>query len=246
MFATIIVVLPSQFTGGAAHLSHSGLNIVYDCSEGSSYQTTVMAWYTDVTHEIKPITSGYRLVLAYNLVHTTTSVRPALTNNEDSVQKLREILLAWQQDEDGTAPEKVVYLLTYKYSQANLRASALKGADAHRVAILDMLAKELDFHLGLASVVCTLSGCADDEFGDRRRRSYSWDESGSDDEDNVAFGEVEEVDMTIEGFVDLEGSVISSSLGLDDEEETIPTDLSEILQRGKHDRQEYEGYLGNV
>ncbi|THH13506.1 hypothetical protein EUX98_g9716, partial [Antrodiella citrinella] len=38
--------------------------------------------YTDVTHEIKPITSGYRLALAYNLLHTNTSLRPAISNDE--------------------------------------------------------------------------------------------------------------------------------------------------------------------
>ncbi|KAK6209028.1 hypothetical protein LQW54_006628 [Pestalotiopsis sp. IQ-011] len=28
---------------------------------------TVLAWYSDVTHEITKLTSGYRLVLTYNI-----------------------------------------------------------------------------------------------------------------------------------------------------------------------------------
>ena len=79
MFASIVVVLPSTFIGGTAHLSHGSLSVVYDCSQDSSLlKTTVLPWYTDVMHEIKPITSGYRLALTYNLVHTTSALRPSL------------------------------------------------------------------------------------------------------------------------------------------------------------------------
>jgi len=59
MFATVIVVLPSQFTGGSAHLEHGGIASILDCSSTSLTKTTVLSWYTDVSHEIKPITSGY-------------------------------------------------------------------------------------------------------------------------------------------------------------------------------------------
>ncbi|TCD68473.1 hypothetical protein EIP91_010648 [Steccherinum ochraceum] len=243
MFATIIVVLPSQFTGGAAHLSHDGVSTVYDCSSTSLLQTTAMAWYTDVTHEIKPVTSGYRLALAYNLVHTNTSLRPAVSSSEPSMNRLRDILRSWTQDNGATAPSKIIHLLEHKYSQANLCASALKGADANKVAVLDEIAHELGFHLGLASVVCALEGYADDD-GPRNRRNCYWDED-SEDDDEVGFAEIESKTMTIEDFVDMDGEVISEGLAFNEKTETIPVNLAKIIEAGDHDEQEYEGYMGN-
>jgi hypothetical protein len=52
MFATLIVVLPSKFAGGDAHLSHAGNNLVFNTSNDSLKKTSVLAWYTDVMHEV--------------------------------------------------------------------------------------------------------------------------------------------------------------------------------------------------
>ncbi|KIP06179.1 hypothetical protein PHLGIDRAFT_469915 [Phlebiopsis gigantea 11061_1 CR5-6] len=244
MFATIVIVLPSHFAGGAAHLSHGELSTVYDCSTNSQHDTTVLAWYTDVKHEIKPITSGYRLALSYNLIHTTNSLRPALSANTALVEKLSRVLLTWNDDKNNHTPGKLVYLLDHKYSEANLRASALKGADAQKVAILEMLAKRHGFGLGLANAHCHLTGSADDDGGgyyERRRDCYH--DEPSDNED-VDFLEVYERDMTIEHFVDLDGDLISSTLDYDKVRETIPRDLTRSVEAGEHDEQEYEGYMG--
>ena len=250
MFATIVIVLPSKFTGGAAHLSHGDLSAVYDCSAQSQLDTTVFAWYTDVMHEIKPITSGFRLALSYNLVHTTTALRPALATNASLMDKLSRVLLAWRDDAHGRAPEKILYLLEHKYSEANLRAGALKGADAQKVAILEVLAKKHGFSLGLANAHCRLSGYADDD-GDSYYRRDRWprcayDEYDDGDSDDVDFAEVENRDMTIEHFVDLDGELIAEKLEFDEEEETIPADLAKTVESGQCDGQEYEGYMGNV
>lgn len=251
MFATIIVVLPSQFSGGAAHLSHGNISRVYDCSAASLDSTTVMAWYTDVTHEIKPITSGYRLALSYNLIHTTTSLRPALSSADDLVQKLREVLHVWDRDcgVSGYAPEKIVYLLDHKYSQANLRASALKGQDAQKVAILSQLASEFDFHLGFASVVCKLVGSAEgDGVYDNHYDPYDEDSDygGYGGRGDLEMGDIDEREMFIEEFVDIDGKLISHTLSIDEETETFPEDLAGIVEDGPVDDEEYEGYMGNV
>lgn len=247
MFATIIVVLPSHFTGGAAHLSHGDLSTVYDCSPKSQLETTVLSWYTDVKHEIKPITSGFRLALAYNLIHTTQSLRPALSTNSALVDRLSRVLLAWN-NRNGD-PQKIVYLLDHKYSEANLKASALKGADAQRVAILEALAQRHGFRLGLANAHCHLSGYADDDGGRHYRRGgwgYHDDSDDSDMNGDVGFAEVESRDMTIEHFVDLDGDLIADALEYEEESETIPADLTEDIESGECDDEEYEGYMGNV
>ena len=244
MFATIVVVLPSQFTGGAVHVSHGGLSKVYDCSPTSATQTTVLAWYTDVKHEVKPITSGFRLALSYNLLHTGTSLRPALSTNTDTLEALRDLLQAWK---ERGRPKKLVYLLSYKYSKANLRGSALKGADAHKVALLDPLAKEYGFGLGLATLVFHESGFPSNSgygyTGDARRR---WTHPPSDDGDDMEMDMVESTTMTLENLVGLDGKLILNRLEFNAEKEGIPEELEDVLRENGWDEQEFEGYFGNV
>lgn len=255
MFATIVIVLPSSFAGGAAHLSHAGQSVIVDQSKGSLTNTSVMAWYTDVMHEIKPIESGYRLALSYNLIHTTTSLRPALTDTTQSIQRLRHILRSWrQQISDEDSPEKIIYLLQHRYSHANYRGSALKGSDAQVVAIVESVGKELGFRVGLALVECHLRGGADDG-GNTYHPPPAWRLSSDDeppDSDDLEFLEVYEKTMTITELVDLDGRPLKKKLKLTDEDEDgtgvefIPADLREEVENGPHDEQDYEGYQGNV
>lgn len=244
MFATIIVVLPSEFTGGDAHLSHGSLSTVYDSSKDSSWQTTVLAWYTDVTHEIKPIESGYRLALAYNLIHTKQSLRPALSKNEKFSSQVKETLISWNERAKAglPTPNKILYLLDHMYSRANLRASALKGADDHKIALLELVAKELDFHLGFANIACHLQGAGDDD--GPRHKSWGYDHDSDDDE--VGFMEIYEREVRVEEFVDLDGIRIARELDFDEKHETIPYNLVADIEAGPYDDQQYEGYMGNV
>lgn len=246
MFATIVIVLPSRFTGGAAHLTHSGLSVTYDCSTNSHYETNVLAWYTDVTHEIKPVTSGYRLALSYNLIHTTRSLRPSLSTKLEHLLQLRRILKTWMKDEGQQSPEKIIYMLDHTYSQANLCASALKGADAHQVALLNPIAKDLGFQLGLATVELHQWGRYEDDGRDYRRyKGYDDSDGGDSDLTFEADADVDK-ETSITHFVDLQGRLISDSLDFEDETETIPSCMSDMLENGELFKQESEGYQGNV
>ncbi|EKM60042.1 uncharacterized protein PHACADRAFT_138464 [Phanerochaete carnosa HHB-10118-sp] len=233
MFATMIVILPSEYTGGTAHLSHSGLSIDYDCSALSLDQVTVLAWFTDVTHEIKPITSGYRLALSYNLIHTTQALRPAVAPNVGITSRLSKVLEAWQKDEGEDAPQKLVCLLDHKYSHANFHAGALKGADAQKAAVLSALAAQHSFALGLANVRCRFAGSADDEFG---RGRYG----------RVGFEEIQDQEVCVEHLVDMQGTLIAPVLEFDEEEEGVPVELVDAIDDGSCDKEEYEAYTENV
>jgi hypothetical protein len=250
MFATVIVVLPSEFTGGDAHVSHGGETKVFDTSALSLSKTTVLAWYTDVMHEIvsltcrssgvatltatqKPITAGYRLALSYNLLHTTKAVRPALSEPSETVSLLRQLLLSWSTAKHDEVPDKIIYMLEHKYSQANLSASALKSRDAHLLAILDRIATEIGFCLGLANVHHTESGPGDDSggyYGGGMR---------------VDMESVEDTRTMIKSLVDLDGKLLHQSIELDYETPTIPR-VNKFFENKTSDSQEYEGYQGNV
>ncbi|KAF7789412.1 hypothetical protein EIP86_000356 [Pleurotus ostreatoroseus] len=222
------------------------MSAVYDCSKTSDIQTSVMAWYTDVMHEVKPITSGYRLALSYNLVHTTKALRPALSGNNRVFLAIRQVLVAWKSGARQDVPEKILYLLDHKYSQANLRGSALKGSDAQRVAILDTLGKQLGFKLGLASVECHVTGAADDDGGGYYgRRNCYWDEESERDDDMLGFMEICDTMMSLTNFVNLDGVQVADEIEISGTTKTIPDDLEESVRSGAHDEQEYEGYMGN-
>lgn len=92
MFATVIIVLPSQYTGGQVHVSQSSAAKVIDLAPISLHSTSVLAWYTDVVHEVKPVTLCYRLALSYNLVYASPGVpRPTLPDMDGAVAQLYHV-----------------------------------------------------------------------------------------------------------------------------------------------------------
>ncbi|OCH94338.1 hypothetical protein OBBRIDRAFT_801332 [Obba rivulosa] len=231
MFATMIVMLPSPFTGGTVNVSHGPTSAIYDCAARSRLSTSVLAWYTDVKHEVQKITSGYRLALSFNLIHTTDSLRPVLKAQTDKAERLRHILLSWKQTLDD-APPKILFLLDHKYSKANLRGSALE--------------EQHGFHLGLAIAECHVTATAEEDYDDYDDYDdYGWGGRRRCRE-NIEMGEEIESHMTIGHLVDLQGHLIAKTLTWDDDNEVIPTNLEETLKDGDHDRQEYEGYTGNA
>ncbi len=75
MFGSLVVSLPSQFTGGALVTRHQGHTITFDWSS-SPTTTQWAAFYSDVEHEVLPVTSGHRFTFTYNLYHTLPACHP--------------------------------------------------------------------------------------------------------------------------------------------------------------------------
>src|ERR1700679_2020361 len=97
MFASLIIVLPSNFEGGQVHVSHGIHKDVFNISPSSEFTTSALAWYTDVTHEVKPVTSGYRLAISYNLVNTSPGLPPPhLPDLHLAVSAVERIFHKWK------------------------------------------------------------------------------------------------------------------------------------------------------
>ena len=62
-----MIYLPSAFTGGELVTRHQGRQVVFDWSVLSGSQIQWAGFYSDVEHEVLPVTSGYRITLTYNL-----------------------------------------------------------------------------------------------------------------------------------------------------------------------------------
>ncbi|KAL3253155.1 hypothetical protein ABHI18_009682 [Aspergillus niger] len=132
MFATLVVCLPSKHEGGTLVASHRGWKIAWSTAPSSEFSFSWSAWYADVIHEVRPVTSGYRVVLVYNLIH-----RPSVGLGFSGIQtdKLTHLLESWvsgcsgngQSDHSGwdhhikgACPPALVYLLEHQYTVAEL------------------------------------------------------------------------------------------------------------------------------
>ena len=70
MFGSLVVCLPTHFTGGELMVRHDKQEIKYDWSSTASDTSSTLHWaafFSDVEHEVLPVSEGYRVTLTYNL-----------------------------------------------------------------------------------------------------------------------------------------------------------------------------------
>ena len=237
MFASLIIVLPSKFEGGEVHVSHGNNKDVFNISPFSEFTTSALAWYTDVTHEVKPVTSGYRLAISYNLVEASPGLPPPhLPDLHSAVSGVEKIFHKWKKggygdpDFSGT----IVYLLDHQYSGAGLGSTALKGKDAVIVSNIKGAAEKQGISLRLGLLECEMSGDADvygseDEWGPPPKME-----------------QVHDTEYRVDGLYDLEGDLAKGgrSIELSPEFDMIPQDPD--FEGEDPDDEEFEGYTGNV
>lgn len=255
MFGTLMVVLPSSYTGGVVHVSHSNMQKKFDFGGPTSVtNTSYAAWYTDILHSVSPVTSGYRLALSYNLTYQRPGAVPRLPNTQSQIEELRWVLKTWNRNVyDPESPNLVAWMLEHEYSEQALNSQkigALKGADKCRgLALLD-LAKELGFEFYLAQMEYQKTGTVvdDNHYGYRRRGryGYGYDEDDSDDDpEDKTMDDIIEESLIAKNFVNCKtGGVLPPDFG--------PTfEQDDCIPAGYWDEEEpntksYEGYTGNA
>ncbi len=71
MFGSLVVVFPTPHEGGALFLRHHGHEWNFDSAQALAAvdQPTIgyVAFFSDIEHEVAPVTSGNRITLTYNL-----------------------------------------------------------------------------------------------------------------------------------------------------------------------------------
>ncbi|EXJ60531.1 hypothetical protein A1O7_04684 [Cladophialophora yegresii CBS 114405] len=254
MFGTLVICLPSAHEGGELILSFNGETKSIETAPNSEFAMSYAAWYADVLHEVKPVTSGYRLVLTYNLIrHGATKegqVTPAKTfehkyNLVAALTRYNEYL---QRFDD--LPNFLVYRLQHEYTQASLRADLLKGADLGQLQCLKQVADELGFELYLANMEKEITK-TDDGY-DNRHYGYYDEEEDEDEEEGEEEQEQEEEELsrsiTLTYIADLAGSrmyhpVNFAQSGIAVEEENFVDPIDEDDE--EPDEEDHSGYTGN-
>ena len=100
MFGTLVVVLPSIFTGGELVVRHRGREAKLDMRREDPSEAAFAAFYADCLHEVLPITSGCRLTLIYNLVRRAGAL-PEPPNYGSEQDRVAGLLRQWA-DAAGT------------------------------------------------------------------------------------------------------------------------------------------------
>jgi 2OG-Fe(II) oxygenase superfamily len=136
MFGTLVIQLPSIFTGGDFSVQHEGESKTFALSENSDDELKYIAFFADCLHKLHTVTSGTRICLVYNLVAGEKSGSQSLSfsNNLATESKLRSFGDEWKANPDGRT--KLGYHLGHKYTPKSFSISSMKGRDNILVQML--------------------------------------------------------------------------------------------------------------
>ncbi|KAG8980954.1 hypothetical protein FRB90_007373, partial [Tulasnella sp. 427] len=216
-FANLLISLPCKFTGGETELTYAGVSKIVDHSSESLLNTCAMAWYNGLTPQFKPITTGHRLVLLYDLVHTAKTPCPCLPSPAKAIDRVGKVLASWKKTSSNSdAPRKIICLLDHRYSKANLIDSGMRGRDAYLLSILKDATLKYGFKLVLAHVELSSGGEASwaprQKWGERLYRHSGYDserETGKgDDPSRMKYEDHTEVeyDFDLSNIRELDGT----------------------------------------
>lgn len=256
MVATLVAMLPSVRTGGELVVDDAGSEQVYG---GSRDDLVLVAFYADRRHEVRPVRSGYRVSLTFNLLLNRPDGRPEVGRAAGVASCLTEHfatnVLSPYGGRDLGVPLRLAFLLDHEYSQGGLAAGLLKGADAQRVALLREAAQQAGCEtvLALAEIKETWDVLPDEApWRDGRYGDANGYDSGDEDFDGdgpvLDSDGAHQLNSLIEGEIALGWWIGTDGTGA--ETIQLPLDAHEVCLVTPTEsitpyETEYEGYMGN-
>jgi hypothetical protein len=256
MVGTLVVMLPSDAKGGVLQVDHGGTSVSYRSSKTS---LTFVAFYADCRHQVKPVTSGYRVVLTYNLL-LRGDAGAAGRGQADSVivdalaEAVREHFSTPVPGRygmpDSDPPMRLVYLLDHEYTERGLGWSRLKGLDASRAVAVAAAAEATGCEAVLALADVHETWDAQEPWEPpRRHRRWSHDDEEDDtygggrhSPDDYELTDLIDSDIRLTAWLDQpSGDPTPTSLHVSDSEVCASTPSKDIAPYAS----EYEGYMGN-
>lgn len=244
MFATLVIVLPSVYAGGELLIRHRGREVCLPLACADPSDAAFAAFYADCVHEVRPVTSGSRLTLVYNLIRSGKPGPASPPQYLDQQPALTAMLADWAAALDAgrdEEPEKLVYPLEHAYSAAELGFDRLKNADAAAAKVLAAAAELAGCDIYLAQMAIDENGSA--EYGGYRsprhgryRDDDAGDEDDDDDEDEgLEVGEIFECNATVSGWRQSDGGAPPiGELTFEDEELCPPGALDDEAPDEQH------------
>ncbi len=261
MFATLVIVLPSNYSGGELVVHHDEQVVTLNMSRDEPSELAFAAFYADCIHEVQPITQGCRLTLIYNLLRRGNKTLPKPPNYQNEQEQLTKLLLKWNNDllseqkftqkqnidnsddsvieehSSPSLPKKLIYLLEHAYTSEGLSFDALKNADSAIADVLVEGAQQADCEIYLALVSIEESGSA--EYSGYGGGYYS-----EVDEDDFEIDEVYDSSRTVSQWRSPNANAIPIASLPFDGNELCPEDAFEEMEPDEIEFQEATGNEG--
>ena len=253
MVGTLVVTLPSRYTGGELMVGH---NEEWKAYRGSRTALSLVAFYADCRHEVLKVQSGYRITLTYNLLLHGDTSRPE--RDDGTVAELADLLSEhfstpvprYYGGPVADPPSRLVYFLDHEYTPRALTWTRLKGADGSRVSLLRSAAERAGCEavLALADIKTTHSAFEDgyDDYGyGQRWDEDEYDEEGGDKDGGGTQYEIQELidsEAALTHWTGPDGNRLEeTSLFVDGTEVCASTPTGDLTPY----ESQYEGYMGN-
>lgn len=248
MVATLVVSLPSVHTGGELVVDDGGTERTY---RGSRDDLVLVAFYADRRHEVRPVRSGHRVTLTFNLMLTSAAPATDAGPVEQAAHCLTEHFSSPARsqygDRDLGEPTRLTFMLDHEYSQKGLAARRFKGADAERFRLLQAAAEQAgcETALALAEIKETWDALpAGESWGHHDWYEDEYDDQDGDPDDEGAYelNELIDDEITLGWWVAPDGSGKEKiSLPVGHHEVCAVTPSRSLTPY----HSEYEGYMGN-
>lgn len=239
MVASLIVVLPNRFEGGALIVRHGAVKKTIEFKDAADGEASCFAaFYADCEHEVRPVVSGVRVALAYNLVLSGKRAKSAATTTSNGPADALALSIGNWVERQPTKP--LVFALEHHYTQCGLSLELLKGADRELADLIVAAAETGNCVAYLAQVSRHLLQFADDgslgndwRYGARRSARRQ----------KLTLGETYDDDLIGTDWTSLDGK--KQPWG------DIAFDLSAIvasepIDQWKPTSEDFEGYTGNA
>ncbi|MCP5099641.1 MAG: 2OG-Fe(II) oxygenase, partial [Chloroflexi bacterium] len=224
MFATLVINLPSEHEGGELIVSHGGQNHTYSFADSDGFHPPFAAFYADCYHEVKPVTSGYRINLIYNLSIANREKKPLLSEQSKVIEDIGSAIQKWKQE--NSENPILTYLLKYSYTEQNISLSNLKHDDFAKASVLLNAAEQNDCQAFLCLVTYYRTSYGETAYYGRYS-SYDLDEDDFEEYD------VDEEEVYAHYFMSSKGVKIDvKKLRLDEDELLTKTPLRKGPGRG--------------
>ncbi|MEZ6128127.1 MAG: 2OG-Fe(II) oxygenase [Planctomycetaceae bacterium] len=251
MVATLVIGLPSKYTGGDLIVTHDRWKqTVIMRSARSGKGISYAAFYADCEHEIRPLKSGYRLCLVYNVsLASSRSSRPQKSLGAPSNAARTGTVAGLLHDEFRIRETyKLAIILQHRYTKGGLKRNALKGEDRDWADLLFAAAEQSGCVACLAQLTRFQEGMPSNWYElERQGRSHfvsgSWDEEKDGAyRGKATYEDLYEESLSLNGWSDSNGKALRfSKINLDNREVIADPPVTEWTPS----REEYDGYTGN-
>ncbi|KAM5348797.1 hypothetical protein ACJ41O_008620 [Fusarium nematophilum] len=160
MIGTLVVCLPSQHEGADVDLSFGSQHSVFATAPTSKFDLSSMAWFSDVTHEVKELKSGHRLVLTYK-IFGSPEMNLSASSISSQTEKLKAMLVIWRTKIPQV--KNLMYPLDHQYTKSSLSLDNMKGRDRAVCSSLQNVCSATGFYLMFAHM--THEETPEDEYG---------------------------------------------------------------------------------